>query len=195
MTKTALSLIALMVAVAPIPASAQVACPPEVQAAKSALKTRQDAMAKASPPRTPAGARTPEAAPRGQSVEAPREEPVQAPRGQSVEAPREEPVQAPRGQSVQAPREEPVQAPRGQSVQAPREEPVQAPRGASAQAPRAPAGAQEQDARGAASPGSAMKLDQAAQLVKDAEAACATNDMTRASASAKAALEVLKSLE
>ena len=197
----------------PFAASAQVLCPPEVQAARQAL-----GLAKTNVPgRTLAGARSEQEAPRGQSVQAPREEPMQAPRGQSVQAPREEPAQAPRGQSVQAPRDESQQAPRGQSVQAPRDESQQAPRGQSVQAPRdlpqqAPRGQSVQapreeplqaprsadgsttrgDGTGAASPGGPGTIERAERLVQDAEAACAVNDFPRASASAKAALELLK---
>jgi hypothetical protein len=173
-------IVAGMLVAIPFAASAQVLCPPEVQAARQALN-----IAKANVPgRTLAGARSEQEAPRGQSVQAPREEPLQAPRGQSVQAPRDEQQQAPRGQSVQAPREEPLQAPRGQSVQAPREEPLQAPRSAETSPARS-------ESPGAASPGGPTTVERAERLVHDAEAACAVNDMPRATSSAKAALELL----
>ena len=86
---------------------AQSSCP-EVDQAKAMLSRvakGQDVQA----PRSLAGARQDQQAPRGQDVQAPRGQDVQAPRGkQDVQAPRGQDVQAPRGgqgagQNVQAP--------------------------------------------------------------------------------------------
>jgi hypothetical protein len=100
---------------------------------------------------------------RSQDVQAPRNQDVQAPRNQDIQAPRNQDVQAPRGQQdVQAPRNQDVQAPRGQQdVQAPRNQDIQAPRG------------------------------QAAQLVKEAEAACNSGNTALASEKARAAMSLL----
>jgi hypothetical protein len=171
-TKTAvLAAIASVLTVTPGVTSAQIACPPEVEAAKNNLNARQAAKPA---PRQLVGARS-------QDVQAPRAEQQQAPRGQDV--------QAPRGQDVQAPRGQDVQAPRGQDVQAPRGEPIQA--------PRTPTGArQEQDGRGSASPETiTITLDRAQRLVADAEGACARNDMAGASSIAKMALDLMKTLD
>ena len=179
-TKTAvLAAIASVLTVTPGVTSAQIACPPEVEAAKNNLNARQTAKPA---PRQLVGARS-------QDVQAPRAEQQQAPRGQDVQAPRGRDVQAPRGQDVQAPRGQDVQAPRGQDVQAPRGEPIQA--------PRTPTGArQEQDGRGSASPETiTITLDRAQRLVADAEGACARNDMAGASSIAKMALDLMKTLD
>ena len=106
---------------------------------------------------------------------------VQAPRSLAG-ARSNEAVQSPRGnQDVQSPRgNQDVQSPRGnQDVQSPRgNQNVQSPRAgsgatASGQAPRA-------------------DISKAASLVKDAEAACKSGNMTVASEKAKAAIELLK---
>ena len=108
-------------------------------------------------------------------------EDIQAPRSLAG-ARSNEAVQAPRGnQDVQAPRgNQDVQAPRGnQDVQAPRgNQDVQAPRSGAgstttAQAPRG-------------------DMTKAASLVKEAEAACKSGNMTVAADKAKAALAILK---
>src|SRR2546427_2129900 len=99
---------------------AQSACP-EVEQAKemfSKVAKAQDVQA----PRTLAGARQDQQAPRSQDVQAPRS--LAGARSQDVQAPRGQDVQAPRGQETQAPRGQDVQAPRsgqaaGQAIQAP----------------------------------------------------------------------------
>jgi hypothetical protein len=100
-------------------------------------------------------------------------------------------VQSPRGnQDVQSPRgNQNVQSPRGnQDVQSPRgNQDVQSPRGnQNVQSPRA--------GSGATASGQAPRADisKAASLVKDAEAACKSGNMTVASEKAKAAIELLK---
>jgi hypothetical protein len=153
-------------AIVPIAAHAQPQCPPEVDAAKSALQTRQQEAAASTLPRQLVGARS-----------------------QDVEAPRSQDVQAPRSQDVQAPRSQDVQAPRSQDVQAPRSQPDLSPR-SDAQAPRAPSEAAPSGPGADASPLAAVE-----QMVKDAEAACAAKDMTRASALANSALEKLRSMK
>src|SRR5712691_1706763 len=88
---------------------AQSACP-EVEQAKemfSKVAKAQDVQA----PRTLAGARQDQQAPRGQDVQAPRGQETQAPRGQETQAPRGQDTQAPRGQDTQAPRGQDTQAP------------------------------------------------------------------------------------
>ena len=94
---------------------AQSSCP-EVDQAKAMLSRvakGQDVQA----PRSLAGARQDQQAPRSQDIQAPRGQDVQAPRGQDVQAPRgKQDVQAPRGQDVQAPR---GGQGAGQNVQAP----------------------------------------------------------------------------
>ena len=106
---------------------------------------------------------------------------VQAPRSlagarsnQDIQSPRgNQDVQSPRGnQNVQSPRgNQDVQSPRGnQNVQSPRSSTGTT---ASTQAPRA-------------------DISKAASLVKDAEAACKSGNMTVASDKAKAAIELLK---
>ena len=174
-------------------------CPPEVAKAKEQLNMRTAkadtvqaprALAASRPseaprgqdvqaPRSLAGARQQNEAPRGQDVQAPRGQDVQAPRGQDVQAPRGQDVQAPRGQDVQAPRGQKVEAPRGQDVQAPRGQDVQAPRGQDVQAPRSLAGSKAGSSK-------------AFSLVKEAEAACAKGDMTTAKTKAEAALAEMK---
>jgi hypothetical protein len=91
-----------------------------------------------------------------------------------------------RSQDVQAPRSlagsrQNVQAPRGQDVQAPRGQNIQAPRGQDVQAPRSLAGSQ-----------SASGITKAAQLVKDAEAACKIGDAKTAKDKATEAISILK---
>jgi|SRR5262245_14324362 len=92
-----------------------------------------------------------------------RSQDVQAPRNQDTQAPRNQDAQAPRNQQdVQAPRNQDIQAPRGQQdTQAPRNQDIQAPRG------------------------------QAAQLVKEAEAACNSGNTALASEKARAAMSLL----
>jgi hypothetical protein len=88
-----------------------------------------------------------------------------------------------RSQDVQVPRGQDVQAPRGQDVQAPRGQDVQAPRGQDVQAPRVPS-AQVQSST----------LANARRLVNEAEAACKASDAPRATANARAAIELLNYL-
>ena len=180
MYKTSMMTIVAVLLVAPSLALAAEKCPTEVSQAKAMLNKAGAAATKA--PRELAGARS-------QDVQAPRtpSQDVQAPRtpSQDVQAPRSpsQDVQAPRtpSQDVQAPRtpSQDVQAPRtpSQDVQAPRtpSQDVQAPRTASS-------GPGEQSSR----------VSNAQQLVKDAEAACKTGDMTTASAKAREAMALLK---
>jgi hypothetical protein len=83
-------------------------------------------------------------------------------------------VQAPRSQDPQAPRSQDPQAPRSQDPQAPRSQDVQAPRNVA-------------KGRGAA-------LANARKLVNEAEVACKDSDGQRATANARAAMELLKYL-
>jgi hypothetical protein len=178
----------LMMLAMPSLMAAQGDCPPEVTTAGEMLKKTS---AKMQPSRPLAGARGQEVqAPRGQDVQAPRGQDVQAPRGQDVQAPRGQDVQAPRGQDVQAPRGQDVQAPRGQDVQAPRGQDVQAPRGQDVQAPR---GQDVQAPR--IERGRSLALSNAGDLVREAETACREGDNSRASANAKAAIELLTYLQ
>jgi len=189
MYKTSMMTIAAVLLLAPPLALAAEKCPTEVSQAKAMLNKAGAAATKA--PRELAGARS-------QDVQAPRtpSQDVQAPRtpSQDVQAPRtpSQDVQAPRtpSQDVQAPRtpSQDVQAPRTRTQDAaPRtsSQDVQAPRTASqdVQAPRTASGGQgEQSSR----------VSNAQQLVKDAEAACKTGDMTTASAKAREAMALLK---
>ena len=115
---------------------------------------------------------------------------IQAPRSLAG-ARSNEGVQSPRGnQDVQSPRgNQDVQSPRGnQDVQSPRgNQTVQSPRGnQDIQSPRSGAGCATtaQAARG--------DMTKAASLVKEAEAACKSGNMTVAADKAKAALAILK---
>src|SRR5881628_1452850 len=155
---------------------AQSACPEVEQAKEMFIKVAkaQDVQA----PRTLAGARQDQQAPRSQDVQAPRS--LAGARSQDVQAPRGQDVQAPRAQHGQAARgQQDVKAPRGQDVQAPRGQDVQAPRGQDVQAPRSLAGSKAASSK-------------AFNLVKEAEAACAKGDMTTAKAKAEAALAEMK---
>jgi hypothetical protein len=144
---------------------AQTSCPAEVSKAKELLAAR-GAVAKGQDvqaPRSLAGAR-------GQDTQAPRGQDSQAPRGQDTQAPRS--LAGARGQDTQAPRGQDTQAPRGQDTQAPRGQDSQAPRSA-----------------GASKPAGTSK---ATALIKEAEAACKSGDMTTAKAKAEAAIAELK---
>src|SRR5437879_1662558 len=167
--------VAMFGVLAPV-ADAQSSCPAEVAQAKdmfSKVAKAQDVQA----PRSLAGAR-------GQDTQAPRSQDVQAPRslagarGQDTQAPRSQDVQAPRslagarGQDTQAPRGQDTQAPRGQDTQAPRGQDTQAPRGQDTQAPRGDV----QAPRASAGSNVGGGVSKAAQLVKDAEAACKAGD-------------------
>src|SRR5437667_4107899 len=175
---------------------AQSACP-EVEQAKemfSKVAKAQNVQA----PRTLAGARQDQQAPRSQDVQAPRSlagarsQDVQAPRGQETQAPRGQDVQAPRGQDVAAARGQETQAPRGQDTQAPRGQDVQAPRGQDTQAPR---GQDVQAPRSGQSAGQAIQAphsSDAAKLIREAEAACKAGKMAEAKAKAQAAMKMLK---
>src|SRR5437667_9756153 len=121
---------------------AQSACP-EVEQAKemvSKVAKAQDVQA----PRTLAGARQDQQAPRSQDVQAPRS--LAGARSQDVQAPRGQETQAPRGQDVQAPRGQQAEAPPGQEAQAPRRKKDEEARGEEAEA--APRKEEEQAARG-----------------------------------------------
>jgi hypothetical protein len=96
------------------------------------------------------------------------------------QTPRGQDVQTPRGQDVQTPRGQDVQTPRGQDVQTPRGQDVQTPRGQDPKAPRS-AGASKVTSAG-----------QAADLIKEAEAACKAGDMKTAKDKAEAAIGTLK---
>ena len=168
--KISIVTIAAVLSIAPTLALAAEKCPAEVSQAKAMINKAGAAATKA--PRELAGARS-------QDVQAPRtpSQDVQAPRTSSQD------IQAPRtpSQDVQAPRtpSQDVQAPRtpSQDVQAPRtsSQDVQAPRTASR-------GQGEQSSR----------VSNAQKLIKDAEAACKTGDMTTASDKAKEAMALLK---
>jgi hypothetical protein len=166
--------VAMVAAFSPL-AEAQTSCPAEVAQAKEMLSKKgttartQDVQA----PRSLAGAR--------QDVQAPRSQDVQAPRGQNVQAPRSQDVQAPRSQDTQAPRSQDTQAPRSQNLQAPRSQDTQAPRSQDVQAPRSLAGSK-----------AGGGITKAAQLVKDAEAACKAGDAKTAKDKATEALAILK---
>src|SRR5436309_1738252 len=152
---------------------AQSGCP-EVEQAKemfSKVAKAQDVQA----PRTLAGARQDQQAPRSQDVQAPR----------SLAGARSQDVQAPRGQEGQAPPgKQDVQAPRGQDVQAPRGQDTQAPRGQDVQAPRS--------GQSAGQAIQAPHSSDAAKLIREAEAACKAGKMAEAKAKAQAAMKMLK---
>ncbi|HSF04815.1 MAG TPA: hypothetical protein VLG10_03415 [Methylomirabilota bacterium] len=176
----------ILVAVAPVVASAQ-QCPPEVDQAKKMLSTVVSAQKAAQAPRQLAGARGQDAqAPRGQDAQAPRGQGAQAPRGQDAQAPRGQDAQAPRGQDAQAPRGQDAQAPRGQDAQAPRGQDAQAPRGQDAQAPRAAASAPSAPDRSKTN-----AVTNARKLIQQAELACKQKDSAQASAYANAAMALL----
>jgi hypothetical protein len=99
-----------------------------------------------------------------------------------------------RGQDPQAPRGENVQAPRGENPQAPRGENPQAPRGQDVQAPRAQDRGQDVQAPRNAAKGRTTALANARRLVVEAETSCKDADDQRASANARAAIELLKYL-
>ena len=97
-------------------------------------------------------------------------------RGQDTQAPRSlagarQMDQAARGQDTQAPRGQDTQAPRGQDTQAPRGQDKEAPRVAGGNAPSS---------------------SKAVALIKEAEAACKSGDMSTAKAKAEAAIAELK---
>src|SRR5437763_1510790 len=105
-------------------------------------------------------------------------------RGQDTQAPRSlagarQMDQAARGQDTQAPRGQDTQAPRGQDTQAPRGQDTQAPRGQDKEAPRVAGG-------------NAPSSSKAVALIKEAEAACKSGDMSTAKAKAEAAIAELK---
>jgi len=192
---------AVIFSLSPELGSAQSKCPAEVAQAKEMLsKSKKKASVKpddVQAPRVLAGARGNQdvQSPRGnQNVQSPREnQNVQSPRGnQDVQSPRgNQNVQSPReNQNVQSPRgNQDVQSPRGnQNVQSPREnQNVQSPRaGQDVQAPRTPAGAT------AAAPPSTADITKAGALVKQAEAACKSGNMTLAAEKAKDAMALLK---
>jgi serine/threonine protein kinase HipA of HipAB toxin-antitoxin module len=93
---------------------------------------------------------------------------AQAALKKSPQTARSQDVQAPRAQA--GARSQDVQAPRSQDVQAPRSQDVQAPRSQDIQAPR---------------------VNNAAALVRQAEAACKKGDMTTAATKAREALTLL----
>src|SRR5437764_935701 len=164
--------VAVVAAFTPI-SEAQTSCPAEVTKAKQLLAQKgsvargQDTQA----PRSLAGARQMDQAARGQDTQAPRGQDTQAPRGQDTQAPRGQDTQAPRGQDTQAPRGQDTQAPRGQDKQAPRGQDKEAPRVAGGNAPSS---------------------SKAVALIKEAEAACKSGDMSTAKAKAEAAIAELK---
>src|SRR5947207_2733845 len=167
--------VAVVAAFTPI-SEAQTSCPAEVTKAKQLLAQKgsvargQDTQA----PRSLAGARQMDQAARGQDTQAPRGQDTQAPRGQDTQAPRGQDTQAPRGQDTQAPRTAvQQQAPRGQDTQAPRGQDTQAPRGQDTQAPRG----QDKEAPRVAG-GNAPSSSKAVALIKEAEAACKSGDMS-----------------
>ena len=76
-----------------------------------------------------------------------------------------------KAQDIQAPRSQDVQAPKSQDIQAPRSQDIQAPRSQDVQAPR---------------------TNQAAALVRQAEAACKKGDRSLSAQKAQEALGLLK---
>ena len=115
--------------------------------------------------------KNPRAARAQQDIQAPRAE--AGAKSQEIQAPRgQQDVQAPRSREVQAPRsQQDIQAPRSQDVQAPRSQEVQAPRG-------------QQDIQ-------APRVNNAAALVRQAEAACKKGDMATAAQKAREATALL----
>jgi len=100
---------------------------------------------------------------KGQDIQAPRSQ--AGARSQDIQAPRGQDIQAPRGQDIQAPRrQQDIQAPRGQQE-------IPVPRGQDIQAPR---------------------VNQAATLVQEADAACKKGDTALSTRKAKEALGLLK---
>jgi hypothetical protein len=190
--------VAVATSLSPALTSAQsTSCPAEVGQAKEMLAKKQTASINSQDvqaPRSLAGARS------NQDIQSPRgNQDVQSPRGnQDVQAPRSlagarqnDSVQSPRGnQDVQSPRgNQDVQSPRGnQDVQSPRgNQNVQSPRGnQNVQSPRSSTGTT------ASTQAPRADISKAASLVKDAEAACKSGNMTVASDKAKAAIELLK---
>ena len=157
-------------------------CPDELTQAKAALKSAQASLKKGS--RTYAGAKSQDIqAPRAQDIQSPRSQDIQSPRSQDIQSPRgqqdiqaprsQQDIQAPRGQDIQSPRgQQDIQAPRSQQdIQAPRSQDIQSPRGQEIQAPR---------------------VNQAAALIKEADAACKKGDMALSTRKAKEALGLLK---
>src|SRR5438094_684766 len=157
--------VAVVAAFTPI-SEAQTSCPAEVTKAKQLL-AQKGSVARGQDtqaPRSLAGARQMDQAARGQDT--------QAARGQDKQAPRTaQQQQAPRGQDTQAPRGQDTQAPRGQDTQAPRGQDKEAPRVAGGNAPSS---------------------SKAVALIKEAEAACKSGDMSTAKAKAEAAIAELK---
>jgi hypothetical protein len=90
----------------------------------------------------------------------------------SLAGARQDIQQTPRGQDVQTPRGQDVQTPRGQDVQTPRGQDPKAPRSAGAS--------------------KVTSAGQAADLIKEAEAACKAGDMKTAKDKAEAAIGTLK---
>ena len=157
--------VAVVAAFTPI-SEAQTSCPAEVTKAKQLL-AQKGSVARGQDtqaPRSLAGARQMDQAARGQDTQAPRGQDTQAPRGQDTQAPRTAvQQQAPRGQDTQAPRGQDTQAPRGQDKEAPR-----------------------------VAGGNAPSSSKAVALIKEAEAACKSGDMSTAKAKAEAAIAELK---
>src|SRR5437763_333665 len=157
--------VAVVAAFTPI-SEAQTSCPAEVTKAKQLL-AQKGSVARGQDtqaPRSLAGARQMDQAARGQDTQAPRGQDTQAPRGQDTPAPRTAvQQQAPRGQDTQAPRGQDTQAPRGQDKEAPR-----------------------------VAGGNAPSSSKAVALIKEAEAACKSGDMSTAKAKAEAAIAELK---
>jgi hypothetical protein len=96
--------------------------------------------------------------------------------------PRGQDTQLPRGQDTQMPRGQDTQMPRGQDMQLPRGQDTQMPRGQDMQLPRSTV------------KGRSAALTNARRLVTEADVACKAGDAGRASANARAALELLKYL-
>ena len=156
--------VAVVAAFTPI-SEAQTSCPAEVTKAKQML-AQKGSVARGQDtqaPRSLAGARPMDQAARSQDTQAPRGQDTQAPRGQDTQAPRGQDTQAPRGQDTQAPRGQDTQAPRGQDKEAPR-----------------------------VAGGNAPSSSKAVALIKEAEAACKSGDMSTAKAKAEAAIAELK---
>jgi hypothetical protein len=162
---TTLAIAALSFAVV---ASAATPCPPEVKEAGDLLKTKTTSVKTASQPgKVLAGAR-------GQDPQTARGQDPQTARGQDPQTARGQDKQAARGQDPQTARGQDPQTARGQDPQTARGQDPQAPRNVGK--------------------GWQTALANARRLVAEAETSCRDGDDRRASANARAAMELLKYL-
>jgi hypothetical protein len=160
--------IAIVSLSAPTITSAAPPCPPEVKEARELLTAKTATAAKVTrPPKSQAGAR-------GQEVQTARGQDAQTARGQDAQTARGQDAQTARGQDAQTARGQDAQTARGQDAQTARGQDVQAPRNAAK--------------------GRAAAFANARKLVTAAETSCRDADDQRASANARAAMELLKYL-